>query len=92
MRVTYHQLVGLRVVDRDGRHVGRVVDLVAEPAGEGRLYVTGLLVGRTALMRRIGRARWQPHPRVVAWADIAGLDGAGIRLRVPAGGIRRGRP
>ena len=64
MRMRYHELVGKRVVSADGRDLGRVADLSAEPR-DGRLFVTGLLVGPTALFRRIAfkvpvkRIRWK---------------------------------
>lgn len=64
MRMRYHELVGKRVVSADGKDLGRVADLTAEPR-DGRLFVTGFLMGPTALFRRIAfrfpvmRIRWK---------------------------------
>ena len=83
MRLRYHELLGKRVLAADGRLLGHVADLTAEPRG-GALRVTGLRVGATALLRRItfrrsGDLRLQP--REIPWALVARVD-RDIHLRV----------
>ncbi|NJC72285.1 hypothetical protein HC031_21570 [Planosporangium thailandense] len=90
MHLTYHQIVGRRVVDRDNRPVGRVVDLIARSPDDRTIRVTGLLVGRRALIQRIGRDRWNLHPVVVGWSEVADLDDEHIRLRTRRDDLRRG--
>lgn len=53
MRMSYHELVGKRVVTTEGVRVGRVSDLAAEACGE-RLVVQALLVGPGGFLVRIG--------------------------------------
>ncbi len=90
MRVTYRQLLGREVVDRDGNRVGRVVDLVASSPDDRHLVVTGLLVGERGLAQRIDGVRHQWRPKHVRWRDIAELDDRRIRLRVPGDQVERG--
>jgi sporulation protein YlmC with PRC-barrel domain len=66
------QLMGRRVVDADGRRVGRVVECLAEPDGD-ELRVTGLLVGPHAWAARFGSASGHAV-RFVRWEEIAALD------------------
>ena len=84
MRVHYRELLGRRVVAADGRDLGRVADLVAEPWGEA-LRVTALLVGPGAIARRIGFRRSAllrvAPPRRIPWELVDRLDGR-ISLRV----------
>ncbi len=54
MRLLYHDLIGRHVVTADGRDVGRIADVRAEPRG-GSLRVVSLLVGPRALAERIAR-------------------------------------
>jgi sporulation protein YlmC with PRC-barrel domain len=86
MRIEYHRLAGKRVVTRDGEAIGRVTDLVAEPRGE-RLFVTELLVGPSALIRRIASKRlWLfslAPPRVVPWELVQRVDDR-VQLSVTA--------
>ena len=69
MRMRYHELVGKHAVSSDGKDLGRVADLSAESM-DGRLRVTGLLIGSGALFRRIAfrvpvkRVRWKWVKRV----------------------------
>ncbi len=53
MRLLYHDLVGKHIVTTDGRDVGGIADLRAEPR-DGKLRVVSLLVGPRALVERIG--------------------------------------
>lgn len=74
MRMRYHELIGKRVIAADGKEVGHVADLSAEACGDA-LCVTALLVGPTALLRRIG-SRHLPllrllPPRRVPWSAVA---------------------
>lgn len=83
MRLSYHDLVGRRVIDPNGASLGRVVDLTAEAEGD-RLVVTTLLIGPRAFLPRIGfmpkgGAGGSPF-REVAWRAVARIDDA-IRLR-----------
>jgi sporulation protein YlmC with PRC-barrel domain len=66
------QLMGRRVVDADGRHIGRVVECLAEPDGD-ELRVVGLLVGARAWAARFGSALGQGG-RFVRWEEIAALE------------------
>jgi len=89
MRLRYHQLVGMRVVAADGKEVGRVADLEAEPRG-GRLQVTGLLVGPVALLQRIAFRHWPGlavlPARTIPWEWVARVDDR-IHLRVESAEI-----
>jgi sporulation protein YlmC with PRC-barrel domain len=71
-RLRLQDLMGRTVVDGTGRHLGRVVDLWAEPGG-GELHVVGLLVGPSAW-----RARFGPRPsdlgHLIHWKDLASLE------------------
>jgi sporulation protein YlmC with PRC-barrel domain len=73
MRMRYWELIGKQVRATDGRSLGRVADLVAEPQGES-LRVTALLVGPAALARRIGSKRgalFQVAPPVrIPWESV----------------------
>jgi sporulation protein YlmC with PRC-barrel domain len=66
------QLMGRRVVDADGRRIGRVVECLAEPDGD-ELRVVGLLVGWRAWAARFGSARGDAG-RLVQWEEIEALD------------------
>jgi sporulation protein YlmC with PRC-barrel domain len=90
MRITYHQILGRRVVDRDDRHVGHVVDLIADSHND-HLQVIHLLVGQRALAQRIGCDQWNLHPITVPWTLIAQLDEDHIRLRIPREQLHRDR-
>ena len=82
MRTTYHDLLGKQVVTADGRHLGRVIDLVAARHGDA-LCVTALLLGQTGLARRIGVRHVfgvATPPRAVPWRQVARLGDA-IHLR-----------
>jgi sporulation protein YlmC with PRC-barrel domain len=70
--IRLQQLMGRRVVGADGRHIGRVVECLAEPDGD-ELRVTGLLVGPHAWAARFGSASGHAG-RFVRWEEIAALD------------------
>lgn len=66
-RMRYREMVGKVVMDVEGHRVGRVEDMLAARRGD-RLCVTGLMIGPTALLERIGllkRARIS-----IDWNDI----------------------
>lgn len=65
------QLMGRRVVGADGRHMGRVVECLAEADGD-ELRVVGLLVGPGAWITRFGSAG-KHAGRFVPWEDIVTL-------------------
>jgi sporulation protein YlmC with PRC-barrel domain len=83
MRLTYHDLVGSRVITDDGRRLGRVVDVVACPVDDHTLRITGLLVGYRALVQRIGRRRSRMGRIEVPWSQVAAIEGHRIRLSGP---------
>ena len=66
------QLMGRRVVDANGRRIGRVVECLAEPDGD-ELRIVGLLVGWRAWAARFGSA-WGDAGRLVQWEEIEALD------------------
>ncbi len=89
MRRRWHKLVGTLVVDRDGRHMGRVRDVLAAP-GDDHLEVTALVVGPLARLTRIGQRRWLPdrvEHHEVPWEVVARVDDR-IRLSVTAAEAR----
>lgn len=79
-------LIGVPVTGPDGRYLGRIVDVMAEPDDRGRLRLTGVLVTRGPWGRLLGyerdqacgpwlievAARWIVRRRVsrVSWADL----------------------
>ncbi|WDZ82763.1 PRC-barrel domain-containing protein [Micromonospora cathayae] len=79
-------LLGVPVTGPDGRELGRIVDVVAEPDDRGRLRLTAVLVARGPWGRLLGyerdqvsgpwlievAARWIVRRRVsrVAWSDL----------------------
>jgi sporulation protein YlmC with PRC-barrel domain len=69
--VRLQEVLGRVVVDAAGRHLGRVVDCVAEAQGD-ELRVTALLVGPGAWAARFGPKPGQGGRRV-PWEDIAAL-------------------
>jgi sporulation protein YlmC with PRC-barrel domain len=74
------QLMGRKVVDADGRRVGRVVECLAEADGD-ELCVVGLLVGPRAWAARFGSGVGHAG-RLVTWEEIAALEPY-ITLQVP---------
>jgi sporulation protein YlmC with PRC-barrel domain len=95
-RLRFHELVGRRVVDRDGRLIDHVVDLTATPV-DGRLTVSALLVGPAAFLARIGQRRWLVpgrSPIEIPWGEVVEV-GDEIRVAIDGDAARRrrtGRP
>lgn len=89
-------IVDHQLVDVDGVRVVRAADLyLASVAGVLRLVAVD--VGMQTLLRRLGPRRWRSIPtptRVVDWAQIQPLTGAGgpVRLDAPHAGLHRLRP
>jgi len=90
VKLRYRELVGRKVVTSDGNQVGRVVDLRTEAKGES-LCVTGMLVGASAALRRLGLAESGLFPglrtTLVPWDLVERMDRkdgevGNIRLRV----------
>ncbi len=84
MRLLYHDLVGRRVVTADGRSVGRIATLRAEPR-EGSLRVVSLLIGPGALVERIAR---RAPATEVAWSLVRRV-GERVELRVTSAQLAR---
>jgi sporulation protein YlmC with PRC-barrel domain len=84
VRLRYLELVGKPVVTSDDHDLGRVADVVVEPHNE-MLCVTGLLVGPSALLRRISFKRGAffraVPPRHVPWTLVTRID-TRIHLRL----------
>jgi sporulation protein YlmC with PRC-barrel domain len=88
-RVTLQSLLGRLVLDCDGVKVGRIHDVVAEPAGD-RCVVREWLLGAGALRQRLGvRAlhllgvRYGMAPVRVPWEqmDLTNPDRPRLRCR-----------
>ncbi len=71
MRITYHELIGKRVVTADGQDIGRLADLDAEADGD-KLRVVKLFVGPGALLQRI--AFKVGSSRAIPWDAVARID------------------
>jgi CBS domain-containing protein len=85
-----------QLVDVDGVQVIRAADLYLAPA-QGRIRLVGVDVSGQTLLRRLGPARFRPHPtpdRVIDWAAIQpfGDPGTSVRLRTSHEGLHRLRP
>lgn len=90
-------LVGLPVVDADGKRLGTVIDLVVDvPAG---WEVASLELGRhrwldrLGLLRALSQAAVGHEPRTVAWRDVERLADGSLILRrgaiaVNGGGVQ----
>ncbi len=79
------ELLGLRVETESGERVGRVYDVRAE-LGERSLRVTGLCVGKLALLERLGLGAPSSTERirtddVIPWSEIVRADRRGIVVR-----------
>jgi len=82
-RVRLAHLLGASVVGADGRSRGRVheVEAAGSPRGVRGSRVTGLLVGRRGLLRRLGlQTRSSPSARIT-WSEVAEWSGRTVRLR-----------
>lgn len=78
-------ILGLRVRTESGEQLGRVHDVRAELTASS-LRVTGLVVGGTGLLERLGigaptsTMRIRAHD-VVPWRDIVRVDRRGVVVR-----------
>jgi len=70
--------VGRHIVTRDGRKAGWIADLVAKPI-DGKLRVTGLLIGPSGLIARMFVAGKPTGDIPWSYVDRVGKD---VRLRV----------
>ena len=75
-KVLYSTLIGMDVVDGNGRRVGRIEDIIAADRG-GQLHVIALSIGPRALLHRLG-LRKRPAKRI-GWEHVEDCDGQ-IRL------------
>ena len=73
-----HQLLGRKVLDADGRSIGRIEEIHAE-SRNGELVVTEWVLGARGVLERLGvvaMARvllgWPPvgAPEVLGWAEL----------------------
>jgi sporulation protein YlmC with PRC-barrel domain len=65
-------LLGRRVRDRQGRPVGRIEEVRAEPKGK-EMRVTEYLVGRSAMLERLSvQAFLLTFPRLLGWGKKSG--------------------
>lgn len=84
MRLT--DILDRRVETESGRRLGRVFELRARHDGDG-LVVETLLLGRHALVERLGAGRHRRRRRPgivdeVAWSDVVRIDASGRRIVV----------
>lgn len=81
------ELLDHQIVDPDSMSVGKVDDLELRVREDGRIEVTALVVGTSALLSRIGRtgkilrwlmARWggPDEPRRIPLHQVTGVDSA----------------
>jgi PRC-barrel domain len=57
------EIIGARAVDRSGKRIGRVFDVVVEtsdkePTGDSEVTMAWLVVGRRGLLERLGIPAW----------------------------------
>ena len=90
------EVLDKRILDRDGKTIGRVDGLIIALDGKARPRVTALSVGGPAVFARVGKwavglakflsAMWGPHrksPARIAWSDIDHF-GRDVKLAVSA--------
>jgi hypothetical protein len=94
-----HRLLGRPVLDADGRSIGRIEEIHAEPRN-GELVVTEWVLGAGGLLERLGlvaMARvllgWPPvrAPEVLDWAELDLADPERPRRR-PGARTEDGHP
>jgi sporulation protein YlmC with PRC-barrel domain len=90
MQLLWHELVGSTVVDADGRSLGRLTDLVAEPDGDD-LQIAALIVGRRGLVRRVARPPWlHGDADEIPWSRVGDIGRRTIILRADLGDAQAG--
>ncbi|MFJ9554275.1 PRC-barrel domain-containing protein [Nocardiopsis sp. NPDC101807] len=96
-------LLGLRIVDCDGKDAGSVQDVVVRHSG-GAYTVLGLVAGRSALAGRFGfgdsleaPTPWRHllgwlrrHERYVRWEDVVVVEEDAVEIAVERGSLPRG--
>ena len=65
-------LLDVQVIDRDGRHRGRVGDVELTEDEQGRLRVTGVETGLAPVLRRLGLGALSRHVRLsrLEWHEL----------------------
>lgn len=76
---TLSSLLRREVVTESGRSLGRLYDLRGELSATN-LRVTGLCIGRRALLEHLGVRPQHPH-RVVPWDSVVRIEGKRIVVR-----------
>lgn len=101
-RLRAGELIGLRVVDRNGHEAGSVQDIVVRHR-EGAYTVLGLVVGRSAVAGRFGYGDslepptpwahllgWlRRHERYVEWKDVVALREDRVEIGVEHASLPR---
>ena len=85
-KVRVADLVGSRIVDSDGRIIGRVVDLAVTDGPPYRL--TAILSGGWEWLDRLEvvrlfryHLRGHPHAHRIPWEDVETFEGSTVRLK-----------
>lgn len=76
---TLSSLLHREVVTESGRSLGRLYDLRGE-LSTAHLRVTGLCVGRRALLEHLGIRPQHPH-QVIPWEAVVKIEGKRIVVR-----------
>jgi sporulation protein YlmC with PRC-barrel domain len=77
---SFSDLIGTPVRDSSGRHLGRVFEVSARWERQGSIVLDELLVGRSALLRRL-RGPGEGS-RGLPWEAVVELDDERIVVRV----------
>lgn len=102
-KIRASELIGRRVLDRQGDTVGKVQDVVVRYAADGRYEVLGVITGRSAVAGRLGYGgslepptplhrilRWlRRHERYLKWEHIDRIGENDIRVVVDSEGLSR---
>jgi sporulation protein YlmC with PRC-barrel domain len=77
-KVRLADLIGSRVVDRDGRSVGHVVEIEVD----SEYRATHVHLGRFAWLQRLHLARLAVNdPKAIAWEDVDAFEDWVVRLK-----------